>query len=159
MVRHGRDEVRPELEQAITAWQRATDELVAVVRGVGPDRWLQPSANPGWTNKDLLAHLATGYAVRLAVLESVVTTGRPGAVPDADAANAHNIEARRGTPVADLVAEMLATRGTVLRLIQQLQDAHLDVVVELGDAPARLGAHLPDLSRHDLDHAAEFLRR
>ena len=123
------------------------------------DRWSQPSANPGWTNKDLLAHLATGYVVRLAVLQSIVATGRPGPVPDADAANARNIEARRGTPVEDLVEEMLATRETVLRLMQQFQDAHLDVMVELGDSPARLGAHLPDLSRHDLDRAAELAPR
>ena len=129
------------------------------MRGVDLDRWSRPSTNPGWTTKDLLAHLATGYVVRLAVLQSIVATGRPGAVPSADAANARNIEARRGTPVEDLVAEMLATRGMVLRLMQQLEDAHLDVVVELGDGPARLGAHLPDLSRHDLDHAAGLAHR
>lgn len=103
--------MRAELEQAIEAWQRATDELVVVVNAVETEQWPRPSANPGWSKKDLLAHLASGYVVRVALLESILETGRPDGVPDTDAAIAANIEARRNTSVKELLTELIATRG------------------------------------------------
>ncbi len=145
-----------ELQAAIDMWQRATDDLLSVVGSIALHQWLRPGPYPNWSNKDVLAHLATGYVVRLALLRSLIETGRPDATPDADAANARNVEARRHTSVEDLIAEMVATRGMVLHLMRRLQPDHLDVVVEFGDTPARLGAALLDFSRHDREHAADL---
>jgi len=146
--------MRAERQQAIESWNRATEALLAVVRGVPASQWSVASRNAGWSNKDVLAHLATGYVVRLALLQSVVETGRPGIAPDAGAANTRHIEARRRVSVDELVAELVTTRAQVLALLRQLSDEALDLEVNDGGGVTRLGNDLLTLSQHDLDHAA-----
>jgi hypothetical protein len=79
-------------------------------------------------------------------------------LPDADAANAAAIEARRDVSVEQLVDEMLATRGTIRRLLESLRDDQLDTVVETSGGPIALRDHVTTLSRHDLEHLADLPR-
>lgn len=145
-----------ELEAAIDRWQRDTESLLAAVRAVPPAAWQAQSGNPGWSNKDLLIHLATGYTQRLALLRSIAETGAPGTLPDADSANAANIAHLGAEPIAPLIDRLIATRAEVLELLRRLRPDQLDLRVAIGDRTERLGDYARDLSRHDLDHLAEL---
>src|SRR3990172_7996741 len=94
----------PEVQAAMRAWQAATDDLVAIVRACDPARWDAPSACGGWTNRQLLTHIATGYGVRIAALEAAIG-GTVSPEIDADEANAGNIARLAGATVHDILAE------------------------------------------------------
>lgn len=127
------------------------------MQGVDARQWLVPSKNPGWSNKDLLAHLATGYVVRLALLNAILETGHPGVLPSADAANAKNVAERRDATVDDLIKDLVATRANALELMSRLGDNELDLVVPDDKGGwIRLGVDLLGWSGHDLDHASEL---
>ena len=151
----------PPLATVIERWQRVTDHLVAIARGVEPSRWRDPSPYPGWTYKDLLVHLATGYHLRLPRLRSLLETGRFGPEPDADAANAENIARHRESSPEALVEEMVRQRSEVRRLMGLLRREHLEArtaVHRRGQAPqydSFLEA-LQHLHEHDLEHAADL---
>ena len=154
--------MEPRVRPVAERWGRVTDYLVDVARAVDPDKWTEPSPYPGWTYKDLLAHLATGYTVRLAHLHNLIETGRLGPDPDADAANAENIARHRESTPEALVQEMVRQRSEVRRLLALLRPEHLEVrtaVRRRGQAP-RDGPFLDALQHyheHDLDHAAELV--
>ena len=151
----------PRLAPVIERWQRVTDYLVAIAQGVEPSRWSNPSPYPGWTYRDLLAHLATGYTVRLAQLRGLLDKGQLGPQPDADAANAENIARHRKSSPEALVEEMVRQRSEVRRLLGLLRPEHLEMrtfVHRRGQAPED-GPFLEALQHwheHDLAHAAEL---
>ena len=145
-----------ELDAAITAWQRDTATVLAAVRALPAAAWAAHSRNAGWSNKDVLVHLATGYAQRLELLRSVVETGAPGPLPDADSANAANIAALGAEPVEALLDRLIATRAEVLALLRRLRLDQLDLRVAIGERTERLGDYACDMSRHDLDHLGEL---
>jgi uncharacterized protein (TIGR03083 family) len=146
-----------DLAQAIDGWQRDTATILAAVRDLDAAVWQLPSANPGWSNKDILVHLATGYVQRLTLLEGIVARGAVGPLPDADHANAARIAEHRDTPVEQLIALLIATRAEVLALLRQVPDEQLALTVPVNGRAVRLGDYVRDLSRHDLDHLSDLL--
>jgi uncharacterized protein (TIGR03083 family) len=135
-------------------WQAVTDDLAAIVRAFDPARWDAPSACGGWTNRQLLAHIATGYGVRLAALRAVVD-GSVAPEIDADAANAGNVARLAGATIDDIIAELKHVRGRVLVLLSRLTAEHLDAQTTLGGGKP-LREALTSLSAHDLEHASEL---
>jgi uncharacterized protein (TIGR03083 family) len=153
--------MEPRVRPIVERWQRVTDYLVAIARGAEPSRWSNPSPYPGWTYKDLLAHLATGYTVRLGQLRDLLEKGQPGPEPDADAANAENIARHRESSPEALVEEMVRQRSEVRRLMGLLRPEHLEVraAVHRPGQPPQDGPFLEALQHwheHDLAHAAEL---
>ncbi len=146
----------PEAEAAAGQWRDVTRELASLVARVPPERWEQLSACGSWTNKELLIHLATGYVVRIEWLESALGGRAPDVPADIDAVNERNVAEWRPAPVEAIFAELLATRGRVLQLLEQLEPAHLDVEFESGGRVARLGDLLASFSSHDLEHAVQL---
>jgi uncharacterized protein (TIGR03083 family) len=143
-----------EVQSAMREWQAVTDDLVTIARALDPARWDEPSACGGWTNRQLLVHLATGYGVRIAALQTVVD-GTPAPEIDADAANARNVERLAGAPVDEIVFELTRTRGRVLVFLSRVTADHLEVTTLLGGGKP-LREALPVLNQHDLEHAAEL---
>ena len=142
------------IAEAIDAWHRDSEELVRALNAFDASAWEAPSANDGWTNRQLLVHIATGYTIRLAILRAVLD-GKPLPEIEADAANAELLEQWQDAPPPQLVQEMVRNRRQVLTLLHSLRDRHLDAQVPLHGGP-RLGDALPLLSKHDLNHAAQL---
>lgn len=99
-----------DLKLYIDAWRESADAVLALE----PDDWDVPTDLPGWTARDVLAHLVH--------LERVMVEGEPeplggGAVP-ADYTNA-GVEALRGVPVDQLRADL---SDLVARRAETLQD-------------------------------------
>jgi hypothetical protein len=153
--------MEPRVAPTHERWDRVTKYLVRVAETVDAGRWGEASPYPGWTYKDLLGHLATGYTVRLAHLRSLVETGRLGPEPDADAANAEDIAQHRKSSPEALVEEMVRQRSEVRRLLGLLRPEHLEVrtLVRRRDETPLDGWFVEALDHwheHDLEHAAEL---
>jgi hypothetical protein len=146
------------------SWDQVTEHLVHVAHAVDPERWDEASPYPGWTYKDLLAHLATGYTVRLAQLRGLLEKGELGAETNADAANAENIAWHRKSSPEALVEEMVRQRSEVRRLLGLLRPEHLEAraaVRRPQGQPPQAGTFLEALQHwheHDLEHAADLAR-
>jgi hypothetical protein len=143
-----------EVQAAMREWQAVTDDLVAIARAFDAARLDAASACGDWTNRQLLAHMATGYGVRIAALDAVVDGTTPLRI-DADDANAGNVARLTGASVEEIVAEMIQVRERVLVLLGRLRAEHMAVATTLADGRP-LGEALAVLNAHDLGHAAEL---
>jgi len=142
------------LDEALAAWDRTTGELVRVAREFAGE-WDGTSANAGWTNRQLLAHMATGYVVRLVALRGVLAGKPTEAAIDLEAANAANVTRMEALSIDDIIGEMERVRAEVAALLRRLTPEHLEVRTQLaGGAPLRVA--LPLLSEHDMEHAREL---
>jgi hypothetical protein len=59
-----------------TELELARGEFHEMVRAVAPDHWDTPSANPAWTNGQLLAHIAFAYLLVLRLWRVLQVFGR-----------------------------------------------------------------------------------
>ena len=84
--------------------------LVAFAASAKAAFWEQPSSVGGWTNKDVLAHLAGGNDMLAQTLLRSLTAGDELAPKvfalDTDAENARRVAERRDWPVAELIVEL-----------------------------------------------------
>lgn len=145
----------PQSEDAARRWQRVTDHLAAIVREF-PDAALDaPSACGGWTNRELLAHIATGYAVRIARLRAI-SAGEPPPCAPTDPQNDARAAALAGAPRRRISEELIAQRGVVAELIARLRPEHLRALVTLDGTLVGVRDMLLHMSAHDLAHAAEL---
>jgi hypothetical protein len=102
------------------------DAALYVIYSVDPTRWEMPSVVPGWSNRNLLAHIATGDWVFQSNLRSIMETGA-APVLDIDAGNAQRVEDRRFTTVNTLIDEYRSTRHATMLLLAQLTPRHLAI--------------------------------
>jgi uncharacterized protein (TIGR03083 family) len=109
-------------------------ELIAAQRGLldvldrlGPDDWLRPSPNEGWTVRDLLTHLTTAETAFVSVLRRMAA-GQGGVSADFDANrwNAGQLRRRGETASDQLRPELETAHSDMLALLDSLDDAALD---------------------------------
>jgi uncharacterized protein (TIGR03083 family) len=134
-------------------------ELVKFVREAPTEFWARPSTEAGWTNKDILAHLAGGndqlvqIALRAAISNKPL--GREAFDVDTDAANARGVEERRSWSVEKLVDELIAGEAEMQELLSQLNEEHRSV---RSGTPMTLEQFLRIVyeERHDLLHLEQL---
>lgn len=119
----------PDLREAVDAL--SPDAALYVIYSVDPTKWELPSVVPGWSNRELLAHLATGDWVFQSHLRRLIEDGRPADWPDVDAGNAERLVERRFTTVATLVEEFLSMRHETMLLLSRIRTEHLRVPIAM----------------------------
>jgi hypothetical protein len=112
-------------EVAPAAERLSPDETLYVVHSVDPVYWEEPSPVPGWTYRQLLAHIATGDWVLQGHLRHVLEQGRVAPWPHVDPGNAQRLAERASTIVRVLVEEYLSMRHETMVLISRLEPRHL----------------------------------
>jgi uncharacterized protein (TIGR03083 family) len=148
--------VRPVAEHLAADRQRVVD----FARAAPPEVWAQPSAVDGWTNKDLLAHLAGGNDQMLQTILRAVTSHTaldPAALdPDTDAENDARIAERRSWTIDALITELERDGEEMQSLLAQLTDD--DAGVRPGNAKWTLGQLLGivERERHDREHLVQM---
>jgi hypothetical protein len=148
--------VLPELPSVAERWQQITDEIVGITRSIDASRWDEPSACGGWTNRQLVAHLATGYSVRIERLRRALGgETRIDVRVDIDAVNAARVRELEPCSIDEILDELMRVRGEVLVMLSQLTRPMLDATVVAEGGERRLGVALADMS-HDLEHAAQL---
>ena len=150
--------VRPVVQQ-LDADRRS---VIAFARAAPPDLWDIPSAVDGWTNKDLLAHLAGGNDQMLQTILRAVTSRAPldpaALDPDTDAENAARIVERRSWSIDTLIAELERDSDEMQSLLSQLSDD--DEYLHPAGAPWTLGQlfGIVQKERHDNEHLVQMQR-
>ena len=100
-------------------------ETLYVVYSVDPVLWERPSSVPEWSNRDLLAHIATGDWVLQLQLRHIMEHGRVAPWPNVDAGNAERLRERRRSTTGTLVEEYLSMRHQTMLLLAGLRPEHL----------------------------------
>jgi hypothetical protein len=150
----------PEVTPA--AERLAADETLYVAFSVDPVNWERASSIPGWTYRQLLAHIATGDWVLQGHLRHILESGAVGEWPDIDAGNASLLEERRFTTHSALIEEYLSMRHQTMSLLAQLKPAHLHLRLAFWWEPTpnehTILEYLTAFDSHDRQHR-EQLRR
>jgi hypothetical protein len=125
---------------------------------LSPERLARPTENPGWSCRDLIAHLATGdwvmqRVVRAALAGTDLSGGLPGV--DVEAGNEERIAANRGRTVAEVLADLHAQRAETERLWGELTDQHLAATLPPWTGGS-LRTYLQGFSGHDRYHMGQF---
>jgi uncharacterized protein (TIGR03083 family) len=146
--------------EPIAAQLRLTrHEVVRAATQYLPEFWGWMSPLPGWTYKDLLAHLASGDWVLQTVLRQIIAN-QPidvATVTNLDwvnAGNAQRVEERRGRTPEELMAEVEAESAETQELLSQLREEHEGWTQE--GAPITLGQFLAGFPEHDRGHLAQL---
>lgn len=113
----------PELDSAVAAL--APDKTLYVIYSVDPVMWERPSVVAGWSNRDLLAHIATGDWVFQTHLRSLIERGHVAEWPDVADGNAERLAERKVSTVGALIEEFLSMRHTTMLLLAQIEKKHL----------------------------------
>ena len=101
------------------------DETLYVIHSVDPVFWERPSSVPGWTYRQLLAHIATGDWVVQRHLRHVIEHGSVAEWPDVADGNAERLREREFSPDQKLTEEYLSVRHETMTLLAQLEPKHL----------------------------------
>jgi len=148
----------PALRGAIAAL--SPDAALYVIYSVDPSRWETASVVTGWSNRDLLAHIATGDWVLHLHLNSLLEAGRVAEWPDVDAGNRVRVGERRFTPVATLIEEYLSMRHETMLLLSRMTDTHLRQSITMPWRPEvkdpTVADYLQGFWMHERHHAEQL---
>ncbi len=151
----------PEVEGTFRAMFRYREGLLRAIYSVDDRAWDEPSPDPGWTNKDLLAHVASNELrvhVRLRGLLGEATEDERAAVDDVDGWNQRQVEARRHLGVRQLVDEMAASRYQTLLILARVGPDHLRRPVALsGGRTCSLVEYIDMFTAHESLHAGQLV--
>ncbi len=105
----------------------ARGEALATVQRLRPGDLDRPTANPGWSVKDTLAHLASIEA-RLRAMWQHAVEGRAGPLPgpSLDDYNAACVAERRGWALGQIAAELDRATDETRRFVEGLAPDALD---------------------------------
>ena len=144
----------PRIKPFVGAWDEVTRRIGRAAARLSDADWEARSACGAWSNRELLAHLATGYVVRIARLERAL---HGTVVPpiDVDRANAENVARLASAPIHDVLSTLHESRARVRALIESLTHDALVLTFEVDGVSRPLHELLWDNS-HDLEHLAEF---
>ena len=152
-------EFDPRVRPAVDAL--SPDETLYVIYSVDPTKWELPSVVPGWSNRNLLAHIATGDWVFQSHLRHVIETGEVAEWPHVDVGNAERLEERKFTPVATLVDEYLSMRHETMLMLAQLNPARLAPPIRLwwfpeGQQERTIVDYVLAFERHERSHCDQL---
>jgi len=113
--------------------------------------------NPNWRVRDILAHVAGAEMGLLRTAERFLAGGELPPGFDLDLWNQRQVEKRDERSIAELIAELEASRGAVWRMLDALSPAQLAVT---GAHPAGFRTNVAGIfhtiANHELDHGNEI---
>jgi hypothetical protein len=140
-------------------------EIALFSRSVAPERWDMPSPNPRWSNKDLLAHLATAHWFfqenlrRITEGDAYVPSFQWPSDPNVDVVewgNWERVKERRDWPVERLFAEAAEVGEKTQELFSRLTPEHEHFRRQ--GAPRTLGENLTQFPNHEYFHLTQLRR-
>jgi hypothetical protein len=152
----------PELDETMRQMVRHREGLLRAIYSVDADAWDAPAyAEPGWTYRDVLAHVATNDLRPQTRIRRVLgerDDEAMAALLRTDEWNAARVAGLEGKTVAEVIDAMQANRNVLLELVAQLERKHLTETVTFSDGSTfPLSEYLGFIGRHDSNHAAHLV--
>ena len=136
------------------------EDIRTFIRAVSGSFWEGGSVVEGWTNRDVLAHMAGGndqmvQSVLRSVIAGVIVEAHV-LEPDTDAENAARVAERRSWPLPQVIDEYEGGAEELLDLLAQLREEQRDV--PLGARSFTLGKllRIVEHERHDRLHLRQL---
>jgi uncharacterized protein (TIGR03083 family) len=144
-------ELRAELDDALA-------RLKALVAHVPAEAWSRPTVNPGWSARDLLAHLVSAETGNLSIARRILQgEGQPVAGFDLARWNQRQIEKLGARMPAELLAELERARQETLQLLASLSVADLDRAgFRTTGEPTTVAGVFQQIARHLRAHTEEI---
>ena len=152
----------PHLEDSMRMLVRGRDGLLRAIYSVADAAWNAPAyGGEGWTNKEMLAHMATNDLRAQTRLRSILGEHDEAAMAElrkVDEWNEARVAPLRGKSVHDLINMMHANRHETMALISRLKPGQLDDPVRSSDGQELTVAdYVAMLGRHDSIHAGHLV--
>lgn len=152
----------PEIDERLRLNVRAHDGFLRAVYSVADDAWDSESRDaPGWTYRDILAHVASNEKRRETRLFSAIgEAGDPelAQINDVDAWNADAVRKRRGCSVRQLVDELQVGWHGILKVLARFRPEDLAHQVTLGGGETASASEFIDrMAAHTSRHAGQLV--
>ncbi len=135
----------------------ARDSLLAAVAALDEANLAASTENAQWRVRDLLAHLAASERGMLRTVDRFLAGGDLPPGFSLDVWNQRQVEKRREAGVADLWAELEASRAEAWGMLDRLSEADLDVAgVHPAGLPTTVAGLFLTIANHELDHGNEI---
>ena len=124
--------MHPDLQAAVATRHTLAGELTALAAALSDGLLALPTENPGWSCRDVVAHLCTGDWVMQQIVRAALAGRDLSAVwqsIDVDAGNAERIAAARTAPVDDLLAAHRRQQTQTLALWELLGERQLQAIL------------------------------
>jgi uncharacterized protein (TIGR03083 family) len=110
---------RPPVDQALLTVRAELDAFADLLRDLDPADWVRPTACPGWTVHDVVAHV-TGQSEGMARPDRLIRRVRKarrngGTSGILDRSNQYQVDARAGLSDEDLIAEFVRWGGKAVK--------------------------------------------
>ncbi len=131
--------------------------LLEAVAALDEETALTATANPEWRVRDILAHLAAAERGLLRNVERFLAGGELPADFDLDRWNRRQVARRQDATVADLLAELAASREETWALLDRLDETALEVSgLHPAGMPTTVAGLFVTIAHHELDHGNEI---
>jgi predicted DNA-binding ribbon-helix-helix protein len=152
----------PEIEATLRAMTRYREGFIRAVYSVAEDAWdEEASSAPGWSYKDLLAHVASNdlrAQTRLRALLGERDDAELAALEDEDAWNLREVEKRRGHTFPQLVEELDANRHDTIEILSRIRSEHHSTHMPLAHGEtATPTEYIEMVSGHEARHGAQLV--
>ena len=152
----------PALEQRISRLVRTHEGFLRAVYSVADEVWGEESRDcPGWTYRDILAHVASNEARRqLRILSAMGRAPETEleATNDVDAWNERAVAERRGRTPGELIEEYQAGWWGLQQTLSQLEDGHLAAkVIISADQRMPVLEFIERMAGHTSRHAGQLV--
>jgi len=115
----------PSKAELLAALRSSRDEVLALVRGLPPERLEEGRYESGWNGRQILAHIAS---IEWSYPRLIDIARTPPALPTRtmkggnDAYNDRQVAKRAGLSVAELLAEFETNRAATIRAVETADD-------------------------------------
>lgn len=152
----------PEIQDTFRAMTRYREGFIRAVYSVADDAWdEEASSAPGWSYKDLLAHVASNdlrAQTRLRALLGERDDAELAALEDEDAWNLREVEKRRSHTFPQLVEELDANRHDTIEILSRLRPEHLSTHMPLAHGETATPPEYVEMfSSHEARHGAQLV--
>lgn len=151
----------PEIEATFRTMFRYREGLLRAIYSVDDCAWDEPSPDAGWTNRDLLAHVASNELrvhVRLRTLLGEASAEEVALVNDIDGWNQREVALRRGRSVRALVDEMAASRYQTFGLLARIRPGDLERTIARADGTGMpVAQYIEMFTAHESVHAGQLV--